>query len=194
MELTVVFSTEEDEPSDILELVSDTWRKIGIKVLSKPLHREVMRNRIFSGNVQMSMWSGLENGIPNASSSPSELAPTSQQQLQWPMWGQFLETGGKSGQAIDMKVPQKLVKLKDAWRQARLEGDRTRIWRKMLDIYTSNVFSIGIISSVPQVILANSRLKNVPDRAIYNWDPGAHFGIYRPDTFWFSPVEKKNLN
>ena len=187
-ELTVVFSTEEDEPSDILELVSDTWRKIGIKVFSKPLHREVMRNRIFSGNVQMSIWSGLENGIPNASSSPAELAPTSQQQLQWPMWGQYLETGGKSGQAIDMKVPQKLFELKDAWREARSEGDRIKIWHEMLDTYTSNVFSIGIIASVPQVVLVNSRLQNVPDKAIYNWDPGAHFGIYRPCTFWFDSV------
>ena len=188
MELTVVFSTEENEPSDILELVSDTWRKIGIKVLSKPLHREVMRNRIFSGNVQMSIWSGLENGIPNASSSPAELAPTSQQQLQWPMWGQYLETGGKSGQAIDMKVPQKLFELKDAWREARSEGDRMKIWHEMLDTYTSNVFSIGIIASVPQVVLVNSSLQNVPDKAIYNWDPGAHFGIYRPCTFWFDSV------
>ena len=188
MELTVVFSTEEDEPSDILELVSDTWRKIGIKVLSKPLHREVMRNRIFSGNVQMSIWSGLENGIPNASSSPAELAPTSQQQLQWPMWGQYLETGGKSGQAIDMEVPQKLFELKDAWREARSEGDRIKIWHEMLDTYTSNVFSIGIIASVPQVVLVNSSLQNVPDKAIYNWDPGAHFGIYRPCTFWFDSV------
>ena len=188
MELTVVFSTEENEPSDILELVSDTWRKIGIKVLSKPLHREVMRNRIFSGNVQMSIWSGLENGIPNASSSPAELAPTSQQQLQWPMWGQFLETGGKSGQAIDMEVPQKLFELKDAWREARSEGDRIKIWHEMLDTYTSNVFSIGIIASVPQVVLVNRSLQNVPDKAIYNWDPGAHFGIYRPCTFWFDSV------
>lgn len=188
MELTVVFSTEENEPSDILELVSDTWRKIGIKVLSKPLHREVMRNRIFSGNVQMSIWSGLENGIPNASSSPAELAPTSQQQLQWPMWGQYLETGGKSGQAIDMEVPQKLFELKDAWREARSEGDRIKIWHEMLDTYTSNVFSIGIIASVPQVVLVNSSLQNVPDKAIYNWDPGAHFGIYRPCTFWFDSV------
>ena len=188
MELTVVFSTEEDEPSDILELVSDTWRKIGIKVFSKPLHREVMRNRIFSGNVQMSIWSGLENGIPNASSSPAELAPTSQQQLQWPMWGQYLETGGKSGQAIDMKVPQKLFELKDAWREARSEGDRIKIWHEMLDTYTSNVFSIGIIASVPQVVLVNNSLQNVPDKAIYNWDPGAHFGIYRPCTFWFDSV------
>ena len=29
------------------------------------------------------------------------------------------------------------------------------------------------------------RVRNVPQEAIYNWDPGAEFGIYRPDTFWF---------
>jgi peptide/nickel transport system substrate-binding protein len=25
----------------------------------------------------------------------------------------------------------------------------------------------------------------VPAEGIYNWEPGAHFGIYHPDTFWF---------
>jgi peptide/nickel transport system substrate-binding protein len=25
----------------------------------------------------------------------------------------------------------------------------------------------------------------VPEEAVYNWEPGAHFGVYRPDTFWF---------
>ena len=29
-------------------------------------------------------------------------------------------------------------------------------------------------------------LRNVPDEGIFSWDPGAHFGIYRPDTFWFA--------
>ena len=24
----------------------------------------------------------------------------------------------------------------------------------------------------------------MPERGIYNFDPGAFFGIYRPDTFW----------
>ena len=185
MEITVVFATEQSEPSDILELVTDTWRKAGIRVLSKPLHREIMRNRIFSGDVQMSMWSGLENGIPNSGSSPKELAPTTQQQLQWPKWGQHLETRGKSGEPIDMAVPNELFGLNESWRRAKSDGERKAIWTKMMDIYTNNVFSIGLIASVPQVILVNSRLQNVPEKAIYNWDPGAHFGIYRPDTFWF---------
>ena len=28
-------------------------------------------------------------------------------------------------------------------------------------------------------------LRNVPVEGVYNWDPGAHFGIYQPDTFWW---------
>jgi peptide/nickel transport system substrate-binding protein len=36
-----------------------------------------------------------------------------------------------------------------------------------------------------QPIVVNARLRNVPEDGIYNWDPGAHFGMYRPDGFWF---------
>jgi peptide/nickel transport system substrate-binding protein len=31
------------------------------------------------------------------------------------------------------------------------------------------------------------RLRNVPETGIYNFEPGAFFGIYRPDAFWFAP-------
>ena len=34
--------------------------------------------------------------------------------------------------------------------------------------------------------VATITLKNVPEKGVYNWDPGAFLGIYRPDTFWFS--------
>jgi peptide/nickel transport system substrate-binding protein len=26
---------------------------------------------------------------------------------------------------------------------------------------------------------------NVPDKAMFNWNPGAQFGLYRPDTFFW---------
>jgi peptide/nickel transport system substrate-binding protein len=37
---------------------------------------------------------------------------------------------------------------------------------------------------VQQPIVVKNDLMNVPKEAVFNWDPGAHFGIYRPDTFW----------
>jgi peptide/nickel transport system substrate-binding protein len=42
------------------------------------------------------------------------------------------------------------------------------------------------VSGVPQPVVVSKRLRNVPKESIYSWDPGAHFGVYRPDCFWFS--------
>ena len=60
------------------------------------------------------------------------------------------------------------------------------IWREMLDIHADQVFSIGIINSTLQPVLVNNRLRNVPSKAFYNWNPGAYFGVYKPDTFWYA--------
>ncbi len=55
----------------------------------------------------------------------------------------------------------------------------------MLAINSQQVFTIGLIGSVPQPVVVNDKLRNVPVEGVYNWDPGAHFGIYQPDTFWW---------
>ena len=70
------------------------------------------------------------------------------------------------------------------WVTAATRKQRREIWRKMLSLQARNVFSIGLISGVLQPVVVNNRLRNVPEKGIYNWDPGAHFGIYKPDTFW----------
>ncbi len=86
----------------MLELIRDSWRKVGIALFSRPSQREVFRKRVFSGKSMMSVWSGLDNGIPTPDMSPRELAPTAQEQLQWPMWGQYYENNRKGGEAPDM--------------------------------------------------------------------------------------------
>ncbi|MEX2642951.1 MAG: ABC transporter substrate-binding protein [Acetobacterales bacterium] len=191
MEIIVETAGESSEETDVLQLVHDSWMKLGIKIHIKPLQREVFRNRIFAGSTMMSVWSGLENGIPTADSSPAELAATSQQQLQWPKWGQHHETSGKAGAAVDLDLVDALNALDRDWRYARTKDERRRIWHDMLHIFTDQVYTIGIVSAVPQPVVVNSRLRNVPEKGVYNWDPGAHFGIYRPDTFWFAPDGKQ---
>ena len=186
LEITVVFATEESEPSDLLELIRDSWVRIGVKLYPKPLTRDLLRNGVFAGSIRMVMWSGVENGIPTASSSPQEFTPTTQQQLQWPKWGQFVETRGRSGEPVDMPVAKDLFDLNKQWTLAADDAERAKIWHSILDIYSDQAYSIGLVSGVPQVVVVNKRLHNVPTEAIYNWDPGAHFGIYRPDTFWLS--------
>ncbi len=185
LELIVETAGESSEQSDVLELIRVTWKEVGIKLFSKPSQREVLRNRVFGGEALMSVWSGLENGLATPDMSPDDLAPLSQQQLQWPKFGQFHETAGKAGLAPDIPQAIELVKLSAAWRAANTRGEREKIWHQMLAIHADQQFSIGVISAVPQPVLVRTTLMNVPEKGFYNWEPGAFFGIYHPDTFWF---------
>jgi peptide/nickel transport system substrate-binding protein len=185
MELIVETAGEETEQSDILELVEESWLQLGIRIHTKPSQREVFRNRVFSGEALMSIWYGLENGIPTAEMSPNEFVPTTQQQLQWPKWGQYFETKGAAGEAPDAPEAQRLLELFKAWRNAGDAEERNAIWHEILQIYSDQVYSIGLIGGVLQPVAVRRTLRNVPKEAVYNWEPGAQFGVYRPDTFWF---------
>jgi peptide/nickel transport system substrate-binding protein len=193
MEVVVETAGEDSEQTDVLELVHDSWHRVGIKLFSRPSQREVFRNRIFAGETVMSIWSGLENGLPNADWSPEELAPTSQQQLQWPKWGQHHETRGVSGEPIDMPAARELFDLKTRWDNATAPAEREATWHRMLAICADNVFAIGLVAGVLQPVVVSNQLRNVPIEGIYNWNPGAHFGIYKPDSFWIeSPETREN--
>jgi peptide/nickel transport system substrate-binding protein len=185
LEIIVETAGESTEQTDVLELIRETWREVGIKLFVKPSQRDSFRKRVFAGETLISVWSGLENAIPTADMSPEDLAPVTQQQLQWPKFGQYFETGGKSGLPVDMPEVAELSKLLVAWRAAPTTGERTRIWQRMLEIHAEQQFVIGTVCAVPQPVVAANSLMNVPEKGLYNWDPGAYFGIYRIDSLWF---------
>lgn len=186
LEIIVESTGESTEEADVLELVTDSWQQIGVKLHTKPSQREVMRNRIYAGETVMAISSGLENGVPSADMDPKGLAPTAQVQYQWPKWGQNYETIGRMGETVDMSMPNKLKTLHKSWLSATSTEAREKIWHEMLQINADQLFTIGLISGVLQPVVVRNTLRNVPEEGIYNWDPGAHFGIYEPDTFWFA--------
>jgi peptide/nickel transport system substrate-binding protein len=167
------------------QLITDGWRDIGVKMFIKPLSLDNMRRRVFAGETQISISSGWENGLATAAMSPTELAPISQVQLQWPMWGQYHETNGNAGEPVDMPAPQELLDLLESWYRAKTSVEQRQIWSRMLEIQSDNVFSIGLVAGVLQPIVVRNGLNNVPEEGLWNWDPGAHFGIYGMDTFWW---------
>jgi peptide/nickel transport system substrate-binding protein len=189
LQIIVENAGESTEQADVLELVRDTWRDVGIKLFTKPSQITVFRNRVFAGETMMSIDKGLENGLAVADMPPMELAPTSQQQLQWPKWGQWVETKGKAGEVPDMPAAIELVDLLKQWFAGATEEQRTATWHRMLAIHADQMFSIGLIAGVKQPVVVNNKLRNVPLEGVYNWDPGAHFGIYSPDTFWFDNAQ-----
>ncbi|MFC1664352.1 ABC transporter substrate-binding protein [Pseudomonadota bacterium] len=192
LEIILQTAGESTEETDILELIHDNWLRIGVKLYTKPSQREVFRNRVFAGDAMMSIWTGLENGIPTPGMSPKALAPTSQQQLHWSKWGKHHETRHESGEAPSLPEANKLLELNQQWLTASTEQKRAQIWHQMLDIHSEQVFTIGIVNSVRQPIVVNNRLRNLPKQGVFSWQPSAYFGIYRPETFWFDETGKNN--
>lgn len=177
---------ESSEQIDALEFVGEGFRAAGLQLYVKSSQREILRNRVYSGAALMSVWSGLENGAPTPAMSPAELAPTVQDSFLWPQWGLHYETSGQRGSPPDLAAARTLLDLFGHWLDAADDGARRVAWRRMLALHAEEAFSIGVVAGVPQPVVVSRRLRNVPESALYLWDPGGEFGVHRPDLFFFA--------
>lgn len=172
--------------TDVLELVTDHWRDVGIKLYVRVSQRDLFRSRAMSGDAIMSVWGGMDNGVPTADMSPAALAPTADDQLQWPLWGMNYLSQGEKGQKPDIPAAQELLNLFEDWSRSDTTEERMEIWQKMLSIHAEEVFSIGTVNGTLQPILYSSRLRNLPEQALFGFDPTCYLGVYLPDSFWLN--------
>ncbi|AAV93876.1 ABC transporter substrate-binding protein [Ruegeria pomeroyi] len=184
MELVIETAGERQEVENALQIITDTWREIGVKLVMRPLDRDILRNRVFAGTTMASVWFGWDNGLPQAYTSPAYLAPTDQVFLAWPKWGQHYQTAGQVGEAPDLPEAQRLMELLHDWERANNDQDRAAAWSEMLAIHADQIYGIGILAEAPQPIVVSARMRNVPKKGMWAWDPGAHFGVHRMDEFF----------
>jgi len=185
-ELIIETAEVDSAEADALEIITAQWAKIGIAVLVRNQPRQAARQRIGSGATVMSVFYGLANGLAGPASSPEELAPTSENQNNWPLWGLHEESGGAAGEAPALPAARRLLALYHDWLLANDAARQTEIWQQMLEIHAEHVFTIGLLGAVQQPVVANVKLRNLPAEAVYMYDPGAYFGRYRMDTLWFA--------
>jgi peptide/nickel transport system substrate-binding protein len=184
LDIIVETAGESTEQVDVLELVADTWKAIGIELLVRPSQREVFRRRVASGEAVMSVSNSDLFGLPTPDMSPAELAAMSSEHLHWSQWGLWYETKGKSGEEPP-PVVRRLQELYDEWMHSTVRAQRARVWGEMLDINAEEVFTIGIVGGLPQPVIVKNGLRGLPEQGVYAWDPGAHFGVYGPDTLYW---------
>ncbi|MFJ6321772.1 MULTISPECIES: ABC transporter substrate-binding protein [unclassified Rhizobium] len=183
MEITVETPGESTLDTDVLELVTDHWRKVGIALFPRVSQRDIFRSRAMGGRILMSLWYGLDNGVPTADMNPAELAPTTNDQMQWPLWGMYYLSAQTKGVAPDLPEAAELVKLLNEWEDAASSFERAEIWHKMLAIYSDQVFSIGLINATFLPIVHSAKMQNVPKEALFGFATSL-LGIHMPDTFW----------
>lgn len=183
--ITVESAGESTLETDVLELITDHYRQIGIALFTRSSQRDIFRSRTMAGSVMMSVWRGIDNGLPSAEMPPTQLAPTSNDQLQWPLWGLYYLSVQTQGHAAELPEVQELSQLLDSWMLSTSSEQRAEIWDRMLAIHADQVFSIGTVNGGLQPLARSARLKNVPDTGLYGFEPTSYLGVYMPDTFWF---------
>ena len=185
--IVVESQSELTEDSDALQLITDYWKKIGIKMLVKQQTKENFRTRTFSGEALMTAYAGVVTAAPTSHTSPKEFAPTMRGGLQWPKWGMYVESKGQQGEKCDMDAACKLLDYVRDWENATDEAARRTAWDRILLANADEVFSIGTVNGIRQPVVVGPKVHNVPKEGYYAWDPGGYIGLYQPDTFWLSP-------
>lgn len=185
LEFTVETAGESTEETDILDLIKQDLIGVGIKIYPRSTQRDVFRRRITAGQTVMVASTGMDNALVASEMEPDALAPTSSAQFQWPRWGQFHETGGREGEEPTDPQVRELVRLYHAWRRSATHLERKEIWQQMLRINAEQLYTIGVVNGTLQPVVVSRNLRNVPEKGLYSFEPGAFFGRYMPDTFWF---------
>ncbi|PZQ96611.1 MAG: peptide ABC transporter substrate-binding protein [Cereibacter sphaeroides] len=183
--IVVESSGESTLETDVLELITDHFRAIGLPLFSRASQRAMFRSRARAGEVLLSVWQGIDNAVPTANMTPSQLAPTTDDQLQWPMWGLYYMSAETQGKPPELPEAQRLVELLQRWRETTSTEQRTAIWTEMLQIRADQVFSIGTVNGVFQPVVHARRMRNVPKEALFGYEPTSYYGAYMPDTFFY---------
>ena len=186
MEIVVETSGEDSEQSDVLEIVADQWAAIGFKIVPKPSDRQIMRTRVYAGSALMSMFFGIDNGVPAAVPAAQGLRPDQPgRPAAMAEMGSVLRDQRRGrraarsprGQAADGAL-QRVDDGERGTRDRDLAGDAEDLFQPVLHDRP------GLRRAA-----ADRRTRKTcatcPSEAIFNWEPHGQFGIYLPDTFWY---------
>lgn len=194
LEIIVEVDGEAAMTVDALELITEFWREVGIKLFIKPQDRTILRNRVYSGLTVMTAAQGLDNAVPTPIMPPSELAPMRQDHYGWAKWGQYIETKGQNGEAIDMDGPRRLMELYQTWARTGDMAVKEATWRDMLRQYADQQWTIGTIAGAIQPVVLRNGLKNLPPKALYSWEPTSLLGVYRIDEMFWQEATRKEAS
>ncbi|MCJ2133841.1 ABC transporter substrate-binding protein [Methylobacterium sp. J-026] len=187
LEIVVESDGEAEMVLDALQLITEFWREVGIRLIAKPQERTNLHRRSIGGLTVMVAAQGLDLAVPTAIMPPTELSPAQPEHYSWPAWSLSAESHGKSGEPCDVADVQRLLDLDRQWRDTTDAGTQATIWREMLMNHARNTWVIGTVAGALQPVVGAARLINLPQRALYSWEPTAMIGVQRLDEmFWDS--------
>ena len=187
MEIVVETSGEDTEQSDVLELVrrpvgADRLQDLRPRPSDRADHAQPRLCR--RGPDDDVLRHRQRRAVAHPCRPRTSPRPAQGDQLQWPKWGQYYETNGEAGEPPDLPEAKRLMDLYKEWTTAseeRADRDLAGDAEDLLQPVLHDRAGLGRAAADRRA----QDVQNMPEEAIFNWEPHGQFGIYLPDTFWY---------
>jgi len=157
---------------DIAEMIKGYLKNVGLKVSIKTQETSLWVTRAIAGEHQIGLYAASGAYYPLIDNV--WFFPVSGYCYWAPLYGIWYSSGGKSGEEPPAEIKQ-LLKLYDQAVLAVGEKERTLLVKRALDIYSKNLWTIGIVAPNTRLVIVKNELRNVPEVTVHenvNFCPG----------------------
>jgi peptide/nickel transport system substrate-binding protein len=162
-----VIPTLQPEHVDMLELISQDWAQLGVKMEVNALERTFFYERTSNSNDHdAAVWGGQASWVPGE--IPQQIVPVHHDSRWGIPWSFWYKTGGREGEEPPPSVKERM-RLYD---EARSTGDaqrRRELIHQIAEIAADEFEVKGVSKSLPTYGVRKLSLKNVPDSMPSSW-------------------------
>lgn len=184
LRLTLEFWPGESGPAktSIAELIVSYWNDIGIQAVMKTQERSLRQQRVEAAEHDITLWHGGMLTDPTFLSQPWHYVPMFTFNSYAPQWARWYSSKGTAGE----EPPPEVKRLYDLWdiMNTGSEAEQVAAARGMIRDHVENLRTIGTVGMVPQPVIVNKHLRNIPEEGILSWD-WYYVGRYNPEQFFF---------
>ncbi|NPV78936.1 MAG: ABC transporter substrate-binding protein [Firmicutes bacterium] len=183
--LTIEYWPGEGGPAkrSIVELVQRYWESVGVKTVVKESERNLLQVRRQAGDHDVTLWHTGQCSDPLWILNPYHYIPVNWECSFGPQWVIWYTSGGKSGEEPPEDV-KKALKLWETTMTSLDEKEVARAGKEMLRIFVENLWGIGTVGLMPWPVVANEKLRNIPETGLLAWD-WVYLARYNPEQFFF---------
>ena len=169
----------------MVQLITATWKQIGVKLLYKVTVRETFRERVVAGEAALSVYLGEGGRGFFWSATPDRKVPVvSGSGCLWgTAYGQWFGTKGKEG----MEPPPEVKKVQDlavAWTVEPDTAKRAAIFSDIRKVFAEERFDIGTVAALPVPVVLKNGFHNAPQEGFHSFADGGYQGRIQPSQCW----------
>uniref|UniRef100_A0A7C3MIV5 ABC transporter substrate-binding protein n=1 Tax=Dictyoglomus thermophilum TaxID=14 RepID=A0A7C3MIV5_DICTH len=164
IELIISFTTYPGNANiNVMELIKSYWEAIGIKTIIKQIDRSLYTTNCNSGDIEIGVW--VMDRCSNFILSPGRILGTITDGPWAPLYARWYWTKGKEGE----EPTGDIKKLYDLWDEVNQTIDakkRDQLIRQIVSLHKKNIWIIGTVGALPQLVIVKNNFRNVPEDLI----------------------------